>query len=273
MTTSGLENDDVMDREKTGPLQRYFSSSLLADTHPNKSSLFNHLLSDQKNFYLSDSLFGLGLTFGSAAVVANTDWDRQIHSRFQKNVRGASSDEWFEFLHANKELGNGYFTLPIMGAAWLVGETIEGSPQLETLGDWGERSLRGFVVGALPLVVTQSVTGASRPMETAEGSKWNPFQDNNGVSGHAFMSSLPFITAAKMSKNPWKKTFWYATSALGPLSRVNDNAHYPSQAGLGWAIAYFAASAVDQTATKNKHWSVVPLNSPGYSGAGIEFRW
>ncbi|MEQ1904554.1 MAG: phosphatase PAP2 family protein [Pirellulaceae bacterium] len=264
-------NTDV-NGEATGNLQSYFSSSLLADQQKESSSFFNRLLDDQKNFYSRDSLIGLGLAFGAGAAVANTDWDHQIHRRFQTNVHGAASDEWFEFLHANKELGNGYYTLPVMGAAWLISETIDGPRQLETLGDWGERSLRGFAVGAVPLVVMQSVTGASRPGEP-NGSGWDPLQDDNGVSGHSFMSALPFITAAKLTNSRWKKAFWYSASAIGPLSRVNDNAHYPSQAGLGWFVAYAAASAVDQTATNRKPWSVVPLNSPGYSGAGLEFRW
>jgi membrane-associated phospholipid phosphatase len=71
------------------------------------------------------------------------------------------------------------------------------------------------------------------------------WQDNNGVSGHAFISSLPFITAAKMCDDNWAKAVCYAGSSLGPLSRINDNAHYPSQVVLGWWLAFLAASAVD----------------------------
>ena len=268
LSTSGTAMDDGM----TGSLQSYFDSTILSDQQPNSASLFNRLLDDQKNFYSRGSMLSLGLIFGAGAVVANTDLDQQIHRRFQTNVRGAASDEWFEFLHANKELGNGYYTLPIMGGAWLISETIDGPPQLESLGVWGERSLRGFAVGVVPLVVMQSATGASRP-EEPNGSGWRPFQDDNGVSGHSFMSALPFITAAKLTDSRWKKAFWYSASAIGPLSRVNDNAHYPSQAGLGWCLAFAAASAVDQSATNRRPWSLVPLNSPGYSGAGVEFRW
>jgi hypothetical protein len=43
------------------------------------------------------------------------------------------------------------------------------------------------------------------------------------------MGSLPFITAAKMTENRGYKVLFYAGSAIAPLSRVNDNAHYPSQ--------------------------------------------
>ncbi len=84
------------------------------------------------------------------------------------------------------------------------------------------------------------------------------FRDNNGISGHAFMGALPFITAAKMSDDLRVKLFFYAGSALTPLSRVNDNAHYPSQVALGWWMAYLAASAIDSTDNPNAKWKFYP---------------
>ena len=237
------------------------------------ATVLQRLLADQKNYYSGDSLLGLGGAFAIGGVFANTQLDHQIQKHFQSSVAGATSDEWFEFLHANKELGEGIYTLPIMGAAWLSGEVFDGSPQMERFGDWGGRSTRGFVVGAMPMIIMQRVTGASRPGETAEGSKWNPLQDENGVSGHAFMSSLPFITAAKMTDNPVKKSLWYLGSAIGPLSRVNDNAHYPSQIGLGWAMAYVAATAVHQTENGDSQWRLVPYTAQGGSGLTLEYQW
>ena len=230
------------------------------------ASIGERLLADQRNYYSSESLAGLGLMFGAGAIAANTNIDSQLQEHFQASVRGASSDEWFEFLHANKELGNGLYTLPIMGSAWLAGQCLDEQPGFKTIGLWGERSIRGFVVGVPPLLVLQKATGASRPGETLQGSEWRPFEDENGVSGHAFMSALPFIMAAKLTENRWHKTLWYAASTIGPLSRVNDSAHYPSQVGLGWGMAFLAASAVQQTDTGQKGWSLQPFvlsNSPG----------
>jgi len=89
--------------------------------------------------------------------------------------------------------------------------------------------MRGFLVGAGPVIAGQHLTGASRPSELGKNSHWRPLKDDNGVSGHTFMSALPFITAAKMTDNPFAKLAFYSGSALGPLSRMNDNAHYPSQ--------------------------------------------
>jgi hypothetical protein len=241
--------------------------------YQNQQTILQRLLADQKNYYSGDSLLGLGGAFAMGGVFANTQLDHQIQKHFQSSVAGATSDEWFEFLHANKELGEGIYTLPIMGAAWLSGEVFDGSPRMKSFGNWGERSMRGFIVGAPPLVAMQLFTGASRPGETENGSQWQPFQDNNGVSGHAFMSSLPFITAAKMTDDPLKKSLWYLGSAIGPLSRVNDNAHYPSQIGLGWAMAYVAATAVDQTEKGDSQWRLIPFSASGGSGLALEYEW
>ncbi|MDX1929265.1 MAG: hypothetical protein SFV81_22245 [Pirellulaceae bacterium] len=231
------------------------------------------LLHDQLSFYSIDSMASLGLAFGAGAAIANTGADDAIHRHFQSSVRNATSDDWFEFLRANKELGNGTITLPIFGSLWLANELVDGPLAFETAGKWGERSMRAFIVGAPPLIFTQVLTGGSRPYETDKGSRWQPFQDNNGVSGHAFMASLPFITAAKMTDDPWKKSFWYGASTLGPLSRVNDNAHYTSQIGLGWAIAYVAASAVNQTDTGRKGWSVIANSTGSGSDFALQYRW
>lgn len=236
-------------------------------------SISEKLLNDQLHFYSVDSMANLGLAFGAGALIANTGTDEAIQRHFQASVRNATSDEWFEFLHLNKELGNGVVTLPIFGSLWLADELLDGPPAFEAAGKWGERSMRAFIVGAPPLILAQRLTGGSRPYETEEGSHWQPFRDNNGVSGHAFMSSLPFITAAKMTNDPWKKSMWYGASALGPLSRVNDNAHYTSQVGLGWAIAYVAATAVNQTDTGKKGWSVISNSTGRGSEFALQYRW
>ena len=279
--TSGLVAIDSIDGPSTSSSlyenrASFGPSSIDLDTllyQPEKQAVWERLVGDQLNFYSKESVLGLGFFFGTGALIANTSADVQLQNHFQSSVRGASSDEWFEFLHSNKELGNGVYTLPVFGAAWMAKEVINGPPMFETVGLWGERSMRGFLVGAPPLVLMQAVTGGSRPHESTGGSQWNSFSDNNGVSGHAFMSSLPFITAAKLSENPWQKTFWYTASAIGPLSRVNDNAHYPSQVGLGWAMAYIAATAVHQTDTGKRGWTLAPQSSVTSSGFALQYLW
>jgi hypothetical protein len=244
-------------------------SGLLEQDRP--APLIGRMWDDQKNFYSAESLtlLGGGLIVGGA--MANSSIDDGIHRHFQSSVRGATSDDWFESLHASKELGNGMYTLPAFATAWAAGELFPDNAFVETSGQWGERSMRGFVVGAPPLIIMQQITGGSRPTETDESSEWHSFRDNNGISGHAFMGSLPFITAAKMTENRGYKLLFYAGSTIAPLSRINDNAHYPSQVALGWWMAYLAASAIDATESPNARWRFYPYSTGDSSGMMAEF--
>ncbi len=83
---------------------------------------------DQKNFYSAESLtlLGGGLIVGGA--MANSSIDDGIHRHFQSSVRGATSDDWFESLHASKELGNGMYTLPVFATAWLRANCSQTMP-------------------------------------------------------------------------------------------------------------------------------------------------
>jgi len=246
-------------------------SGLLEQDRP--TSLIGRMWDDQKYFYSPESLTLLGGGLVIGGVMANSSIDNEIHRRFQSSVRGATSDDWFESLHASKELGNGMYTLPVFATAWGAGKLFPDNTIVETSGRWGERSMRGFVVGAPPLIIMQQLTGGSRPTETDERSEWHPMRDNNGISGHAFMGSLPFITAAKMTDNRGYKVLFYAGSVITPLSRVNDNAHYPSQVALGWWMAYLAASAIDATDNPNARWRFYPHLTSDGSGMMAELRF
>ena len=101
------------------------------------------------------------------------------------------------------------------------------------------------------MLLMQCVTGGSRPGETSAGSRWKPFSDNNGVSGHAFIGGLVFIDAAKMTDNPWLKTGFYACSFYPPGRASMTMRHYTSQALLGWWMAYCAATCGRYDAAKS----------------------
>ncbi|WP_236621989.1 phosphatase PAP2 family protein [Novipirellula maiorica] len=253
-----------------------FESEAIA-TNPlsvDRNTLWQRIQSDHRSYYDLPSLKLLTDGFLIGAAVANTQLDQEIQDHFQTSVRGATSDDWFEGLHASKELGNGRYTLPIFATAWAAGAYFDKSSVLVTTGRWGERSMRSFLVGAPPLILAQRFTGGSRPDEKERGSRWLPFQDNNGVSGHAFMSSLPFINAAKMTNRPILKATYYAGSLLGPLSRVNDDDHYPSQVALGWWMAFVAATAIDQTEMAGGNMQFYPYMAAHSSIGGMfEYRY
>jgi hypothetical protein len=245
----------------------------LGDAVPTRElSVFERIGSDHRNFYSLDSMIGLSYGLVGGALMANTNFDQTVQAHFQSSVRNASSDEWFDFLGAHKELGNGYRTIPVFAAAWAVGSLFEGNPAADNVGEWGERSFRSILVGAPPMLATQYIIGGSRPDEPA-GSSWTLFNDNNGVSGHAFMGAVPFLTAAQMAEERWLKFLFYAGSTLVPLSRINDDDHYTSQAFLGWWFAFLATRAIDSTQSNESDWTFAPWLEPGTSGFAAEYRF
>ncbi|QDV49805.1 PAP2 superfamily protein [Gimesia fumaroli] len=244
------------------------------DEPPEKQlTLWSQIKTDHANYYSRKSLTWLAGGFGVGAIMANTSLDGGIQNHFQSSVHSASSDEWLHGLHAQKELGNGRYTLPLFAAAWVAGAMFDKIPLVNATGEWGERSIRAIIVGTPPMLAMQYVTGASRPGETTSNAKWKPFQDNNGVSGHSFMGAIPFLAAAKVTDKPLLKLVFYAGSTLAPLSRVNDNRHYPSQVLLGWWMAWIATNAVDATQNADRNWSVFPIAYPDATGMAVEYRW
>lgn len=171
-------------------------------------------------------------------------------------------------------MGEGAYALPVFGAAAATGLLLDDTLVGDTVGQWGSRSLRMFIVGAPPLYVLQMATGASRPDQDV-GSKWHFLNDNNGVSGHAFIGAIPFLAAADMVENPLAKGALYVCSTFVGFSRMNDNAHYPSQVFLGWYLAFASSVAVDRTEVKFAGMSLraVPMAANNGTGMAVEARW
>lgn len=270
-TPSPLESDLVDLRQFESQMDPSLSAS--EEKYRRSQTFYERLLVDQRNFYSGESMSMLAGGLMVGAAVANSTLDEGIHKHFQSSVRRASSDDWFNSLHASKELGDGFYTLPIFVTAWGTGAMFPESPYAMAGSRWGEKSIRGFLLGAPSVIVLQRITGGSRPDEIPQGSEWRAFRDNNGISGHAFMGSLPFITAAKMTKNPAGKAIFYAGSTIAPLSRVNDSAHYSSQVALGWWLAFLAASAVDATDDPKSKWRFLPYMTSDGSGLALEYRF
>lgn len=217
------------------------------------------VLADYRNYYSADTFLPLLAGLGVGAAIANTHADSGIRDFYQDNIRNTSTDEWSELLHTPTVLGNGYLVLPLFATAALSGHWAEEGTAPRQMGEWGERSLRTFLVGAPPMFALQYLTGGSRPDETGHASSWVPLQDSNGVSGHSFMGAIPFLTAAQMTDDPWLRAGLYAGSTLAGLSRINDDAHFTSQVLIGWWTAFLASEAVRMTSDGDRTWRIVPI--------------
>jgi hypothetical protein len=239
--------------------------------HPRLARTGYKVLEDYRNFYSCDGLVCLTAAFGAGALMANTGFDTTMQTAWMDSVKPTDVGNFF--LNC-KDIGEGRYALPVFGAAAVTGIILEGNPSGDIVGEWGSRSLRMFVVGAPPIYVLQLATGASRPVD-GNGSQWHMFNDNNGVSGHAFIGAIPFLAAAEMVENPWAKGGLYVCSTFVGFSRMTDNAHYPSQVFLGWYLAFASSVAVSRT---EMHFDsmvvrVVPLPTADLGGLAVEGRW
>jgi len=245
-------------------LNLIFSHTLVAD-------VVTMVKSDYTNFYGESNLQSLALAFSVGAVGANSSWDQNVQNWYQRNWRNSFTDELSTVF---KFWGEGDYLVPLsvmMGSLNLL--HLE-SEFINSLALWGERNARAYLVGAPFVLLMQRITGGSRPSETDGSSQWDFFADENGVSGHAFMGAVPFLTIAEMNSEN-KIVYWTSSllSTLPALSRLNDNKHYFSQAFLGWFMAKQAVQVVSNTAKEEPKLTLIPFIRRQDLGVMIGIDW
>jgi hypothetical protein len=215
-----------------------FAEPCLADDNTSISRAASIVKSDFQNFYLArENVIPLGIGLSIGAVLANTHADREIRDKYQEDIRSKGMDDAAKIF---KSYGTALVTVPLYAGAYGTGRILN-SPTIET---WGGRSFRAMFVGSPALLFLQVAIGAERP---PGDSGWRPFHSSHGVSGHAFIGSVPFITAAQMSDEIYWKAAFYGLSTLTGWSRINDDDHYFSQVGLGWFLGYLSCTVVTKT--------------------------
>lgn len=239
-----------------------------ADRESAWSSMWDVVMLDHLHFYSSDRLKRMGIGYGIGGIMANTGVDEYIQDWYQEDVRSSRTDDVAEVA---KLFGEGKYMIPLSLLAAGVGTRIPTESKASNIGRWGERTARAYAVGAPPVLLMQRVLGSSRPGEADYGSHWNPFNDTNGVSGHAFIGAVPFLTLARMRKDHPLRYIFYFASGLAGWSRINDNAHYTSQAFLGWFMAWEATGAVSESNGKERAFKIQSMLFQ--DGAGVQLSW
>ncbi|VAW91590.1 hypothetical protein MNBD_GAMMA22-2766 [hydrothermal vent metagenome] len=254
-------------------LSLFLTFPVIADSNANNKSFLDAVKSDYQKFYSSQRFIRAGFVFAAAGVVANTNLDQDIQDQYQNNIRSVGTDD---FSKIAKDFGEGKYLITLSLVTALSSHYLETNNQRSAVGRWGQSTLRAYLVGGPATLLTQQLTGASRPAETSDNSKWNPFADSNGVSGHAFIGAVPFLTMARMNNdNTFVKYLLYTASTFTALSRVNDNSHYFSQAVLGWYLAYEATDSVFETNSQSKANSVAfqPFIGSDSFGLAMNIKW
>lgn len=225
------------------------------------SEAWSTLKADYLSFYSPTNLTWLAGGFAAGALAVNGDGDEDFREWYAANAAGEDADEVSKLF---KYFGEGAITIPVFALVASASFFDNSSGPAGMVGKWGKGCLRSIIVGGPFMLLMQNVTGGHRPDEGS--SRWIFLNDENGVSGHAFMGAVPFITAAGMSDSPWLKYPLYFCSTLCAYSRINDDDHYLSQAFLGWWIAWTACGAVD--AVEGPGVKILPATG----GAGLLFE-
>jgi membrane-associated phospholipid phosphatase len=202
------------------------------------------IFNDLKHFYSKQTLLLWSTGLSQSLLMSYSPTDIAVGEAFQESIQGPRSDKVAELV---KPLGKWERTWPIFLAASVFDYIPwkKQPPVLRTVGHWGSRSSRALALGWPPVALFQLAIGSPRPNTGI--SKWQPFKNESGVSGHAFVGAVPFLAAGSMAENIWLKSVFIVASTATGVSRINDNKHYTSQVVLGWLAAYLSVRAVSLT--------------------------
>jgi len=233
----------------------------------------DRIFADFGNLYNQNNIKNFGVVLLGAGAMANTKIDGNFQNWYRDHVRSDTLDDFSNF---SKVFGEGLIFIPVIATSavtYRFVQTRRGLPE-SVLGDFTARTLRGYVVGTPTHLAFQVVLGGERP--NGGSSRWQPFHHPVGVSGHAFVGAVPFITAAQMTDRPCVKGLFYALSIFSAWSRVNDDAHYLSQSLLGWYLAYLSVRAVTATESRRllpRGLTIFPVAGTDSVGIGLHYQF
>lgn len=238
------------------------------------------IVSDYRNLYNGTELLNFGVALGGAAILANTSLDEEFQDWYQREIGIPKRWKYHRFVEFVKGFGERDFIVPLaltVAIGYRYFQTVDPifgrvpSPP----GEFFARVTRSYLAGTPLLLMGQYTLGATRPGKREDASHWRFFSGKmNGISGHAFLGSIPFLTAMHMTDNDWLKSMFFIGSFFTGWSRLHDNDHYLSQVLLGWYVGYLSVRAVSKTeGTKlPRGLRVFPVFDGDGVGLGFSFR-
>jgi hypothetical protein len=222
---------------------------------------------DQKNFYSPENLIILGSVLGTMGIIANTRLDREFRDGYQHHLRCNGTDKVSHYLEPIGDMPYPHIIILSCFSLNLLPDCIVDLPVINTIADLGSRSVRIILTGAPPMGLFQRLLGSGRP--TQGSSRWTPFKNATGMSGHTFLGAVPFLTVYTLTDKKWLQITAIALSPLVGISRINDDKHYLSQVIGGWSCAFIAARSIVKNPEKKGKPEIV--TAPGFIGLAMPF--
>ena len=200
------------------------------------------------------------------ALLYNYDQDIQ---EWVQNNRNTTSNGIAKIV---KPLGDGRYTLPPLGAFYLYGYLSENKKATRT----ALLSLESFVVSGIFVQITKLIGHRHRPNANDGYDVWDgPSLISNNKSfssGHSQTAfSVATVIATEYSQSNIIPPIAYGLATLAALSRVNDNAHWASDAFIGSAIGYFTAKTILSLhdSKKDSSITIIPMTDGKNSSVSV----
>ncbi|MFI5345630.1 MAG: phosphatase PAP2 family protein [Elusimicrobiota bacterium] len=206
---------------------------------------------------------------GAGAIYAGVDVAAQ-HAAFHNQSRVADG-----FADVGRGFGNGFYTVPALGAAYLIGETAHDRRLRRAALD----AVESLAISGLFLTGAKVMAGRDRPYVGVGRGDWNGPSSGNSrysfPSGHSAVAfSVATTFATEYGDVPGVAPAAYALAALTGASRIYNNQHWASDVFVGGALGYFTAKSVARAhADKDGRWSFQAYPLPRGAGASIAFRF
>jgi membrane-associated phospholipid phosphatase len=229
-------------------------------------------ISDTESILTSPSRWGKSdwtkalLTVGIS--VGLYTYDQEIQDWVQKN-RNHTSNTVMSFA---KPFGDGKYIIPSLCIFYFYGHFFEDGEARRT----ALLSLESFVVTGVFTQTIKFSTHRHRPCTDNGYNIWDSpsfFTSHLSFpSGHA---SSAFSIATVIASEYGNPSLVYGVATLTALSRVNDNAHWPSDVFFGSAIGYFTAKAIVglHTSKRNGSLTILPIADGKYTALLISYKF
>lgn len=206
---------------------------------------------------------------GVAALMA---LDEPVQRFFQHHLRSQTTDDISSVFRQEGEAP--YYagiSLGVLGVG-----LIANKPGVRRAGT---RLVASVALSAAEMYALKVLTGRSRPNEDVGAFSFHPFtslKDSAGIetrgsmpSGHVTAAFAVATSLVDDIKSPVVKVLLYTAASGTAFSRLNDNRHWLSDAGMGVVLGVFTAKVV------NGHWRIFGLRPPGFlvTPAGVSVHW
>jgi len=181
------------------------------------------------------------------------------------------------FATVGNDLGNGFYTLPPLGAFYLYGYLADDhKARRASLLALESFAISGIITSGLKMIAERHRPNTGDSSTTWDGPHLS-LKNVSFCSGHtASAFSIATVFANEYKDNAYVPPLAYGLATLTGLSRIYSNEHWASDAFFGAALGYFVSKAVlsfhkDDGSKTASRLSIMPSVSKEMTGLSMKY--